>query len=50
MFVYGGVLVVMMLVRRQGLMGGRSFRLRLTRFDPATARVYGRGDKFLPEG
>ncbi len=50
MFVYGGVLIGMMLVRRQGLLGGRSYRLRLTRFDPAPARVYDRGDKFLPEG
>ncbi len=50
MFVYGGILIVMMLVRRQGLLGGRSYRLRLTRFDPAPARVYARGDKFLPEG
>lgn len=49
MFVYGGVLIVMMLVRRQGLLGGRDVRLRLTRFDPPPA-VYGRGDKFLPEG
>jgi branched-chain amino acid transport system permease protein len=49
MFVYGGILIVMMLVRRQGLLGGRSYRLRLTRFDPAPARVYERGDKFLPE-
>jgi branched-chain amino acid transport system permease protein len=49
MFVYGGILIVMMLVRRQGLLGGRSYRLRLTRFDPAPARAYGRGDKFLPE-
>lgn len=50
MFVYGGVLVVMMLVRRQGLLGGRSYSLRWTRFDPAPARIYDRGDKFLPEG
>jgi branched-chain amino acid transport system permease protein len=50
MFVYGGILIVMMLVRRQGLLGGRSYRLRLARFDPAPARVYERGDKFLPEG
>jgi branched-chain amino acid transport system permease protein len=50
MFVYGGILVVMMLVRRQGLLGGRSYRLRLTRFDPSPARIYHRGDKFLPEG
>ncbi len=50
MFVYGGILVVMMLVRRQGLLGGRPFSLRLTRFDPAPEKVYSRGDKFLPEG
>jgi branched-chain amino acid transport system permease protein len=50
MFVYGGILIVMMLVRRQGLLGGRSYRLRLTRFDPSPVRVYQRGDKFLPEG
>jgi branched-chain amino acid transport system permease protein len=50
MFVYGGVLIAMMLVRRQGLFGGRSYRLRLTRFDPSPAGVYQRGDKFLPEG
>ncbi|MGE5257369.1 MAG: branched-chain amino acid ABC transporter permease [Hyphomicrobiales bacterium] len=50
MFVYGGILIVMMLVRRQGLLGGRSYRLRLTRFDPTPARFYERGDKFLPEG
>jgi len=50
MFVYGGILIVMMLVRRQGLFGGRSYRLRLTRFDPSPLQVYQRGDKFLPEG
>jgi len=49
MFVYGGILIVMMLVRRQGLLGGRSYRLRLTWFDPARPRVFERGDKFLPE-
>jgi len=49
MFVYGGILVVMMLVRRQGLLGGRDVRLRLTRFDPPRP-TYARGDKFLPEG
>jgi branched-chain amino acid transport system permease protein len=48
MFVYGGILVVMMLVRRQGLLGGRDVRLRLRRFDPPAAS-YARGDKFLPE-
>jgi branched-chain amino acid transport system permease protein len=50
MFVYGGVLIVMMLVRRQGLLGGRSYSLRLSRFDPAPVQVYDRGDKFLPGG
>jgi branched-chain amino acid transport system permease protein len=50
MFVYGGILIVMMLVRRQGLLGGRSYRLRLTRFDPSPVKAYQRGDKFLPEG
>lgn len=50
MFVYGGILIAMMLLRRQGLFGGRSYRLRLTRFDPSPARVYQHGDKFLPEG
>ncbi len=49
MFVYGGILIAMMLVRRQGLFGGRSYRLRLTRFDPSPVGVYHRGDKFLPE-
>jgi branched-chain amino acid transport system permease protein len=50
MFVYGGILILMMLVRRQGLLGGRAYGLRLTRFDPSPATVYARGDKFLPEG
>jgi branched-chain amino acid transport system permease protein len=49
MFVYGGILVVMMLVRRQGLLGGRPYSLRLTRFDEPEKKVYLRGDKFLPE-
>jgi hypothetical protein len=49
MFVYGGILVVMMLVRRQGLLGGRPYSLRLTRFDEPDKKVYLRGDKFLPE-
>ncbi|MFO7706920.1 MAG: branched-chain amino acid ABC transporter permease [Desulfobacterales bacterium] len=49
MFVYGGVLVVMMLVRRQGLLGGRPYSLRLTWFDAPDERVYTRGDKFLPD-
>lgn len=49
MFVYGGILIAMMLVRRQGLFGARAYRLRLSWFDPAPAGVYHRGDKFLPE-
>jgi len=49
MFVYGGILVVMMLVRRQGLLGGRPYSLRLTRFDASEKKVYLRGDKFLPD-
>ncbi len=49
MFVYGGVLIVMMLVRRQGLLGGRSCTLRLSWFDVPGEKVYLRGDKFLPE-
>lgn len=49
MFVYGGILIAMMLVRRQGLFGARAYRLRLAWFDPTPAGVYHRGDKFLPE-
>jgi branched-chain amino acid transport system permease protein len=49
MFVYGGILIVMMLVRRQGLLGGRPYSLRLTRFDEPEKKVFLRGDKFLPE-
>jgi branched-chain amino acid transport system permease protein len=48
MFIYGGVLVVMMLVRRQGLFGGREYSLRLTCFDEKQEQVFDRGDKFLP--
>jgi branched-chain amino acid transport system permease protein len=48
MLVYGGVLVIMMLVRRQGLLGGRNYSLRLTWFDDQPKAVYTRGDKFLP--
>jgi hypothetical protein len=48
MFVYGSILVVMMLVRRQGLLGGKQYSLRLTLFDEKEERVYLRGDKFLP--
>ena len=49
MFVYGGILVLMMLVRRQGLLGGRPYSLRLSWFDDPETMVYSRGDKFLPE-
>lgn len=49
MFIYGGVLIVMMLVRREGIFGGEHYSLRLTRFDPETDPVYERGDKFLPD-
>jgi len=38
----------MMLVRRQGLLGGRDYSLRLRRFDIPEKVVYTRGDKFLP--
>ena len=48
MLVYGGVLITMMLVRRQGLLGGRDYSLRLPWFDEAKKNVYTRGDKFLP--
>jgi branched-chain amino acid transport system permease protein len=48
MVVYGLVLIVMMLVRRQGLLGGKAYSLRLTRFDDKESFVYSRGDKFLP--
>jgi branched-chain amino acid transport system permease protein len=48
MLVYGGVLIIMMLVRRQGLLGGRDYSLRLRWFDVPEKVVYTRGDKFLP--
>jgi branched-chain amino acid transport system permease protein len=48
MLVYGGVLITMMLVRRQGLLGGRDYSLRLPWFDEPEQNVYTRGDKFLP--
>ncbi len=49
MFVYGGILVVMMLVRRQGILGGKEYSLRLPWFDDKKDVVYARGDRFLPE-
>ena len=48
MLVYGGVLIIMMLVRRRGLLGGRDYSLRLRWFDEPEKIVYARGDKFLP--
>ena len=48
MIVYGGVLVIMMLVRRQGLLGGREYSLKLSWFIDREETVYQRGDKFLP--
>ncbi|RTZ98702.1 MAG: branched-chain amino acid ABC transporter permease [Deltaproteobacteria bacterium] len=49
MIVYGSVLVIMMLVRRQGLLGGKAYSLRLSYFDKKKEKEYIRGDKFLPE-
>ena len=48
MLVYGSVLIVMMLVRRQGLLGGKNYSLRLSWFDEKQELLYTRGDKFLP--
>ncbi len=49
MLVYGSVLIIMMLVRRQGLLGGKNYSLRLPWFDQTDEAVFTRGDKFLPE-
>ena len=49
MIIYGGVLIVMMLVRREGLLGGRDYSLRLRIFDEPEPD-YAQGDKFLPDG
>jgi branched-chain amino acid transport system permease protein len=49
MIVYGSVLVIMMLIRRQGLLGGKAYSLRLSYFDEKKGKEYIRGDKFLPE-
>lgn len=48
MFVYGGVLVGVMLVRPAGLFGGRGFSFRLRIFDEKE-KTYARGDRFLDE-
>jgi len=49
MFIYGGVLVVMMLFRRQGIFGGKHYSLRWRRFEERKDVAYQRGDKFLPD-
>ena len=46
MFVYGGVLVAVMLIRPNGLLGGRAVSLRWRIFDEKK-KDYQRGDKFL---
>lgn len=46
MFVYGGILVAVMLIRPTGLFGGRSYNFRLRIFDEKE-KTYERGDKFL---
>ena len=46
MFVYGGILVAVMLIRPNGLFGGRQIRLRLTIFDKKQEQ-WTKGDKFL---
>ena len=48
MFVYGGILVIVMLVRPYGLFGGRNISLRLKIFDEKK-ETFARGDKFLPQ-
>jgi branched-chain amino acid transport system permease protein len=48
MFIYGGILIVMMLVRRQGLLGGRDYSLKLKWFDKKEEKIFTRRDKFLP--
>ncbi len=46
MFVYGGILVAVMLIRPTGIFGGRPVNLRLRIFDEKE-KVYEQGDKFL---
>jgi hypothetical protein len=36
-------------VRRQGVLGGKNYSLRLPWFDQTDEAVFTRGDKFLPE-
>ncbi|MDY0041634.1 MAG: branched-chain amino acid ABC transporter permease [Desulforhabdus sp.] len=49
MIVYGSILVGMMLVRRQGLLGGTEYSLRLRWLDEPEREIFSRGDKFLPD-
>lgn len=49
MFVYGGILIAMMLFRREGILGGRDYSLKLKWFQKTPKVVYTRGDKFIPE-
>ena len=49
MIVYGSVLVIMMLVRRQGLLGGKEYSLRIRWFDEPEEKIFTTGDKFLPD-
>ena len=46
MFVYGGILVAVMLIRPNGLFGGRQISFRLTIFDKKQEK-WTKGDKFL---
>jgi branched-chain amino acid transport system permease protein len=46
MFVYGGILVAVMLIRPTGLFGGHNYSFRLRIFDKKE-KTYERGDKFL---
>jgi branched-chain amino acid transport system permease protein len=46
MFVYGGILVAVMLIRPNGLFGGRAISFRLRLFDEKE-KAYEQGDKFL---
>ena len=48
MIVYGGLLVAMVLIRREGLFGGREYSLKIT-WPPEERESFDRGDRFLPE-
>ena len=49
MFMYGGILVVMMLVRPMGIFGASSYSFRLKLFDEKE-KSYDKGDKFIDLG